>query len=102
MSGHFAQHDEPDDEHGGGERQVRCERGDAKQACCQGRAAQRTEEEARAHAVLEEMGHSMVFEKEEELTEKRSPWRQGGRVFCMDMRGNDITSYQANQLIMKG
>nr|DAL56574.1 MAG TPA_asm: hypothetical protein [Caudoviricetes sp.] len=34
--------------------------------------------------------------------EKRSPWRQGGRVFCMDVRVNDITSYQANRLIMKG
>nr|DAQ67453.1 MAG TPA: hypothetical protein [Caudoviricetes sp.] len=32
------------------------------------------------------MGHTVVFEKEERLMEKRSPWKQGGRVFCMDVR----------------
>ena len=67
MSGHSTQHDEPDVEHGGGEGQVRRERGDAQQARCQRRAVQRTEEETRAHAVLEEMGRAVVFEKEEEL-----------------------------------
>lgn len=87
VSGHSAQHDEPDDEHGGGEGQVRRERGDAQQARCQRRAAQRTEEEARTHAVLDEMGRAVVLEKEERLMEKRSPWRQGGRVFLYGREG---------------
>ena len=67
MRGRIAKYDEPDDEHGGGEGQVRRERGDAQQARCQRRATQRTEEEARTHAVLDEMGRAMVFEKEEDL-----------------------------------
>lgn len=65
MSGHSAQHDEPDDEYGGGEGQVRRERGDAQQTRCQRRAAQRTEKEARAYAVLDEMGRAVILEKEE-------------------------------------